>query len=77
MKEKEIAYIYSYLISNEISLEDDMRRARNNLRYRSIDISDCLDLLLLIERYNTFMEISSHIRSILKMFDKKGLFNYD
>ena len=77
MKEKEIAYIYSYLVHNQIDLEDEIHRFISNIRYRSVDISDCFELAILLERYETFMKISADIRQILKLFDKKGLFNYD
>ena len=77
MKEKEIAYLYAYLVHNQLELEDEIHRFIQQIRYRSVDISDCFELAVLLERYNTFMKVSGDLRELLKTFDKKGLFNYD
>lgn len=77
MKEREIAYLYAYLVHNQLDLEDEIHRFIQAIRYRSVDITDCFELAVLLERYNTFMKVSADIRELLKTFDKKGLFNYD
>ena len=72
MRKKEYAYLLEYLYNNECALEDEVKRAICNLRYRSIDVTDCFELAALLERYNTFKRLSNDIRTILNIFDKKS-----
>ena len=40
---------------------------QTNLRYREIDVVDCFELALAVERYNTFKETTNQIKSLLKI----------
>lgn len=61
--------IYSYLLNREAHLEHDVRQLSQNVRYRQIGTVDCIELLLALERLESFREFSGDIRVYLG-FDK-------
>ena len=67
MKQSELSLIYSYIYNNRVRLKNEIREMQTNLRYREIDVIDCLELALAVERYNTFKETTNQIKSLLKM----------
>ena len=72
MRKKEYSILLEYLYNNELALEDEVKTAICNLRYRRVDVTDCFELAALLERYNTFVRVSNDLRTILKIFDKKS-----
>lgn len=71
MKQSELTLLYSYIYNNRLMLKNDIRTLQANLRYRDIDVVDCLELALAVERYNTFKETTNQIKLLLKMEDIK------
>lgn len=67
MNQKELTLLYSYILNNQIRLKDEIRHLQSNLRFRNVDVVDCLELALAIERYNIFKEITNQIRILLKL----------
>lgn len=67
MKRKELSLLYNYIYNNRYNLEDELKQLQTNLRYRSIDVVDCSELICAMERYNTFMQVSKDIMSLLNM----------
>lgn len=72
MTKNEIEMLYSYLYNNSVQYENDVQQLQTNLRYRRIDILDCLELICTIERRNMFTQISKDIRNLLQLYDKKN-----
>lgn len=71
MKQSELTLLYSYIYNNRLMLKNEVRTMQANLRYRDIDVVDCLELALAVERYNTFKETTNQIKLLLKMEDIK------
>lgn len=67
MKQSELSLLYSYIYNNRIRLKNDIRQMQTNLRYREIDVVDCFELALAVERYNTFKETTNQIKLLLKI----------
>lgn len=67
MKQSELSLLYSYIYNNRLMLKNEVRTMQANLRYREIDVIDCLELALAVERYNTFIETTNQIKLLLKM----------
>lgn len=67
MKKCELSLLYSYILNNRIQLKNDVRTLQTQLRYREIDVVDCIELACAIERYNTFKETTNQIKSLLKL----------
>ena len=71
MRAKEKAVLMSYLYNNYVSLEDEYKQLQSNLRFRSIDSVDCVELICAIERFHLFVEVSRDIRTILRLYGEK------
>lgn len=67
MKQSELTLFYSYIYNNRVRLKNDIRQMQTNLRYREIDVVDCIELALAVERYNTFKETTNQIKSLLNL----------
>lgn len=64
-RQKEI-YL-SYIYNTREYLKDDLIQLQTNIRYRKIDVIDCLELALAIERLNTFDNTVKALNDILKI----------
>lgn len=56
-----------YLNNTRDRMEDDIRTLRQPLRYRNVDVVDCLELQLALERFNVFQEFSRDAKAILQL----------
>ena len=69
MKISEISLLYNYILNQRNQLEDELSDSQARLRYRNISETECLELALLKERYNTFIQVTTHIIDLLKLSD--------
>lgn len=69
MKKVEINLVYNYIYNNRQRLEEELRQQQANLRYRKIDIVDCIETACLIERVNTFRQTTKDILQLLKLVE--------
>ena len=69
MKQSEFSMIYNYLYNMQNRFEEELRQAQVNLRYKKVDVVDCAEFMCCVERYNTFLQVSSDIRELLNIFD--------
>lgn len=67
MKQIEYALLLSYMYNNQKQLEDEVRQLQTNLRFRSVDVVDCIELASALQRLETFKETTKHIRILLKI----------
>lgn len=67
MNQKEISLLYSYIYHNQIQLENEVKQLQTNVRFRKVDIADCIELACALQRLETFKEITKHIRLLLKI----------
>lgn len=67
MKKSELSLLYSYILNNRIRLKSDVRSLQTKLRYREVDVVDCIELACAIERYNTFKETTNQIKALLNL----------
>lgn len=65
MTQKEL--LITYIYNNRCRLEDEVRQLQTNVRFRRIDIADCVELACALQRLETFKEVSAHVMSILKL----------
>lgn len=65
MREFERTLLLHYICNYRTKLERDVQQYTTHVRYRYPDTSDCLELLLAIERLNAFKEITKDILLIL------------
>ena len=57
--------ILSYLLNNEMRLEDEVKQLQQNVRFRKIYDMDMIELLIATVRRDTFLEVSKNIRDLL------------
>lgn len=65
MKRKEAELLYSYFYNNLCRMENEVKQLQFNLRFRNIDSSDCLELLISTVQLDTFREATRQIISLL------------
>lgn len=65
MTQKEILLAYFY--NNRLRLEDEVKQLQTNIRFRKVDIADCVELACAIQRLETFSEVTRHVLAILKI----------
>lgn len=67
MRQSELALIMSYIYNNRKRLEDNVRQLQANVRYRRIDLPDCVELLIAQQELETFLGVTNQIRAILNI----------
>lgn len=67
MTEKERELISAYIVNEDIRLDESIRHYVSRLRYRSIDITDCVELMLLIQEYEDFKRFAFALIRLLKL----------
>ncbi|MDE6132054.1 MAG: hypothetical protein K2G04_01565 [Oscillospiraceae bacterium] len=65
MKQKEI--FMEYINNKRDELQEDVRKLQQQVRYRDVDVVDCLELQLALERLNAFNEFSNSAVAILRL----------
>lgn len=65
MTQKDKELLLSYFYNNLCRLESEVQQLQFNIRYRKIDSSDCLELLLAVQELDTFREVTRHIILLL------------
>ena len=69
MNKVEINLVYNYIYNHRQRLDEELRQQQANLRYRKIDIVDCIETACLIERLNTFRQTTKDILQLLKLVE--------
>lgn len=69
MTDREIMLLCSYVYNNRIQLEHDVHQIQNNIRFREVDVPDCVELIVALQRLDTFKEVTGHIMSLLGLSD--------
>ncbi|MBR1824047.1 MAG: hypothetical protein IJ779_07425 [Ruminococcus sp.] len=59
--------ILAYIYNNRLRLEENVRQLQANVRYRRIDLPDCVELLCAQHELETFLEVTNQIRAILNL----------
>lgn len=65
MTQKELLLAYFY--NNRCRLEEEVKQLQTNVRFRKIDITDCVELICAIQRLETFSEVTRHVLALLKI----------
>lgn len=67
MTQKEMTLLCSYVYNNRIQLEHEVHHLQNNIRFRKIDVADCMEMICALQRLETFIEVTNHIMLLLKL----------
>lgn len=74
MKKLEVAAVCNYIYNNRSRLEYEVRELQSNLRYRQIDVVDCIETACAIERLNTFNQTTKDILTLLNLIELNELY---
>lgn len=58
MTSQEKDLLLSWVVNEEIRLSDEVSQLRQNLRFRKIDLLDCFELAIAMQRYSDFTEFT-------------------
>ncbi|MDE5763512.1 MAG: hypothetical protein K2N49_00190 [Ruminococcus sp.] len=67
MTQKEMMILCSYIYNNRVRLEHEVHQLQNNIRFRRIDVTDCVELTCTLQRLDTFIEVTNDIMHLLKL----------
>lgn len=71
MKQSEKDLLWAYMYNNYVRLESNLNTLQNNIRFRRIDVADCMEYICALQEFETFKEVTKHIRILLK-FEESG-----
>ena len=57
----------TYINNKRDELQEDVQKLQQQVRYRDVDVVDCLELQLALERLNAFNEFSNSAIAILRL----------
>ncbi len=67
MTQKEMTLLCSYVYNNRIQLEHEVHQLQNSIRFRKIDVADCVEMICALQRLETFIEVTNQIMILLKL----------
>ncbi len=67
MRLKEKILLVEYIQNNHDFYENDVIKLKQQLRYRNIDVNECVELSLAIERLQSFEKFSKDIINLLHL----------
>lgn len=67
MKQSEKDLLMMYMYNNYVRLESQVNQLQNNIRFRRVDVADCMELACAIQEFETFKEVTKHVRILLNM----------
>ena len=70
MRQNEKDILTAYIYNNYVRLESNLNTLQNNLRFRKIDVADCMEYICALQEFQTFKEVTGHIRILLKLNER-------
>lgn len=67
MTQKEVESLLGYMLRRHDLLEMELQQIQTNIRYRRVDVVDCMELALAIERYNSFNDFAADVKQLLNL----------
>ncbi len=70
MRQSEKDLLWAYMYNNYVRLESNLNTLQNNIRFRRIDVADCMEYICALQEFETFKEVTKHIRILLKINER-------
>lgn len=67
MKQSVYNLLCAYIYNNKCELEHEVKQLQQNVRFRRIDINDCIEIACALQRLETFNEVTGHIRMLFRI----------
>lgn len=67
MKQSEKDLLWAWIINEQIRLENDLTEIRNRVRFRHIDVSDNVEMMLTLQRLEDFRDFALVVIRLLNL----------
>lgn len=67
MRQSEIELLMAYIVNEESRLENDVIELTNRIRFRRVDITDCVELIVALNRLDNFREFALIVIRLLNL----------
>lgn len=67
MTEKEKELLLAWIVNEQLRLDQELNELRNRIRFRRIDISDNVEMMLLLQRLSDFEEFAGILIRLLHL----------
>lgn len=67
MRHSEIDLLMAYIVNEESRIEGELVELRNRIRFRRIDVADCFELMLTLQRLEDFREFALTVIRLLNL----------
>lgn len=67
MKQSEKDLLWAWIINEQIRLENDLTEIRNRVRFRRIDVSDNVEMMLTLQRLEDFRDFALVVIRLLNL----------
>lgn len=67
MRQSEKELLLAYLVNEESRLEAEVIELRNRIRFRHVDINDCVEMQLALQRLDDFREFGLTVFRLLNL----------
>lgn len=67
MKLSEKDLLWAWITNETMRIENELTELRNRIRFRRIDVTDCVELMLMLQRYEDFKEFALILIRLLNL----------
>ena len=67
MRQTEIELLMAYIVNEEARIENELIELRNRIRFRRIDVADCVEIMLTLQRLEDFREFALTVIRLLNL----------
>lgn len=67
MKQSEKDLLWAWIINEQIRLENELTEIRNRVRFRRIDVSDNVEMMLTLQRLEDFRDFALVVIRLLNL----------
>lgn len=67
MRRSEIELLMAFIVNEEARIENELIELRNRIRFRRIDVADCVELMLTLQRLEDFRDFALVVIRLLKL----------
>ena len=67
MKLSEKELLWAWITNEQFRIENELTELRNRIRFRRIDVSDCVELMLTLQRYEDFKDFALVLIRLLNL----------
>ena len=67
MRRSEIELLMAFIVNEEARIENELIELRNRIRFRRIDVADCVEIMLTLQRLEDFRDFALTVIRLLNL----------